>query len=203
MIIKYLDEFGDTNIHASGNVYVPYDENHKRTGVPVREWYDGNIKTMKLTFAVTYRVRRVEVEQKRKPGETDEEVEAKPRQYAQRYMMINCALTLSNVNKEMYAMVRTLQPFERVDVKGVLTTREFTNNEGQVVIYDEIRVESVVCPNRMAAMLMGMQPRKRVTVGDFQKHHGEVKPGAMVPAQPQPKPEPETEIAEPGDDYEF
>lgn len=204
MIIKYLDEFGDTNIQASGNVYVPYDENHRRTGAPVREWYDSNIKTTKLTFAVTYRVRKVEVEQKRKPGETDEEVEMKPRQYAQRYMMVNCSLPLSNANKEMYAMARTLQPFERVDIKGVLITREFTNAEGQVVIYDEVRLESVVCPNRMAAMLMGMQPKKRVTVEDFKKNYGaETKPGALVPARPRPRTEPETEMVMPDDDYDF
>lgn len=132
MLIQIRDSYGDWCVVGTGAVYTPAGKPTViESIVPV-----GN--NGKLSFLLTAKVKKV--------------ITSDNGNYKFDYVTINCALYENATNKEQYALLKTLQDKERVVVYGTMYTHNY-NEQEHTKSLQELRVESILFPNRIAALL--------------------------------------------------
>ena len=145
MLIEVKDNFDDLCMLGTGYIYTPEGQ------APVKESLAGT--TPKLSFMVTVRVKKVlvnadEMTSKYKSGG-----------YTYAFKTVNCAIYSNKNNNEIYALARTLQNKELITFTGKQYESSYAtdSNTDEVKIYSEIRIESFILPNRLAALNLGRQ----------------------------------------------
>lgn len=140
MIIRQTDELGRVAVMGTGTVFGRKDKPHLFVGVEKNK--------PKISFVVTYAVRRlVDKEASEKKGETV---------YAVSYKYLNCAIYAGYGLNDMFELARTLQVGERIDFCGEIYTYRKTNEEtGEVMTFEELRLQSYTLPARMASLMRG------------------------------------------------
>lgn len=147
MIGRTVDKFGRDHIIVVGTVI----------GNEPKEMYSGSYK--KISFRVRYDFVKVFTDNN-KPSE-----DGTPRTYTFSHQSIVCSIYANpNIksNYSMFHLCRSIRVGETVEVKGKLYEYTVTNFSGEDVECVEIRVESILLPDRLAEVLL----QKKATYKD-------------------------------------
>lgn len=139
-LIKYKDEYGDTVAIACGYA----------VSMPEKPIYTESFQgdSAKVSFKLQINFKKITVE-----GEDDKE-----KKYVNKYDHIVCSMYSKRTNAYEYAMIKTLHQFERVFVMGKFTEATYTDANGVERTSEELYIESILLPGRLAANSLSLSP---------------------------------------------
>lgn len=142
MIIKQVDDYKDIVAWGTGRVLSHQKGN---VGRYVREFSKNGI--VKIVFPLVVKVIFF-----RDPKE--------PKNQIYKNDIIEAALYLKESNRAMYELARTIRANELVEFYGVMKSYQETDEDGNVIMREELRMESYTLPERIAIYMLGNRPTK-------------------------------------------
>lgn len=127
MLIQQLDKYGHWNFKGCGRVMCA------RGSPPFRKYWISETNIPKISFTVTVGYYRL------------------PDIQRTQFWNVTCSVYGTKGNAAMYALAETVQRWDRVEFSGVLN--QSRNADGEV--FKEIRLDSLIFPDRMAKILLG------------------------------------------------
>lgn len=132
MILKVKDEDGVIHVSGTGRVQGRITE--------IR-----NDSNLRIVFYLVIKTKRIDDPTKSK-GFRYEVITMKATMYA------------SRVKLGMYETIKTLRDYEQVDFKGTLSVQTIQDPNGRMVTEETILLESIVCTERLAQVLVDIPP---------------------------------------------
>jgi hypothetical protein len=142
LIIKQVDDYKDIVAWGTGRVLSHQKGN---VGRYVREFSKNGI--VKIVFPLVVKVIFF-----RDPQD--------PKKQIYKNDIIEAALYLRESNRAMYELARTIRANELVEFTGVMKSYQETDDDGNMIIREELRMESYTLPERIAVYMLGNRPTK-------------------------------------------